>query len=86
VTAVPARWGGPTRQEPLLELATTVAAAVVDAVMWEAWLADPDTRSRFEAPGSPRTAEFASTPVPYTPRSATAVGGFRQLGGPARAH
>jgi hypothetical protein len=33
VTGVPARWGGRTRQEPLLELATTVAAAVVGAVI-----------------------------------------------------
>lgn len=49
MTAVSAQWGGPNRQEPLVELTTTVTAAAVDAVMWEAWLADPDTRRRFEA-------------------------------------
>jgi hypothetical protein len=41
----PARGG----QVPLVELATPVTAAEVDAVMWQAWLADPDTRRRFEA-------------------------------------
>jgi hypothetical protein len=34
---------------PLLELAAPVTAAEVNAVMWQAWLADPDTRRRFEA-------------------------------------
>ena len=41
----PARSG----QVPLVELATPVTAAEVNAVMWQAWLADPDTRRRFEA-------------------------------------
>jgi hypothetical protein len=31
-----------------MELAAPVTAAEVDAAMWQAWLADPDTRSRFE--------------------------------------
>ena len=38
-------------QQPLTGLATQAAAAAVDAVgvaMWQAWLADPDTRRRFE--------------------------------------
>jgi hypothetical protein len=32
-----------------VELAARAAAAEVDAGMWQAWLADPDTRRRFEA-------------------------------------
>jgi hypothetical protein len=34
---------------PLVELATPIAAAGVDAAMWQAWLDDPDTRRRFDA-------------------------------------
>ena len=34
---------------PLVELAAPVTPAQVDAAMWQAWLADPDTRRRFEA-------------------------------------
>lgn len=37
------------RQMPLVELAAPIAAAEVDAAMWQAWLADPDTRRRYEA-------------------------------------
>ena len=36
-------------QQPLVELTARAAAAEVDAGMWQAWLADPDTRRRFEA-------------------------------------
>jgi len=36
-------------QRPLLELAAPIAAAEVDAAMWQAWLADPGTRRRHEA-------------------------------------
>jgi hypothetical protein len=36
-------------QQPLVELTTAITAAEVDAIMWEAWLTDPDTRRRFEA-------------------------------------
>jgi hypothetical protein len=36
-------------QVPLVELAAPIAAAEVDAAMWQAWLADPDTRRRFDA-------------------------------------
>ena len=35
-------------QQPLMGLATRAAAAAVDAEMWQAWLADLDTRRRFE--------------------------------------
>src|SRR5271166_3868619 len=41
----PARSG----QVPLVELAMPVTAAEVDVAMWQAWLADPDTRRRYEA-------------------------------------
>jgi hypothetical protein len=34
---------------PLVELAAPIAAAEVDAAMWQAWLADPETRQRHEA-------------------------------------
>ena len=44
--SVTAQGGG---QVPLVELAAPVAAAEVDAAMWQAWLADPDTRRRYEA-------------------------------------
>jgi len=33
----------------LAELAAPIAAAEVDTAMWQAWLADPDTRRRYEA-------------------------------------
>jgi hypothetical protein len=36
-------------QVPLVELAAPIAAAEVDPAMWQAWLADPDTRRRYEA-------------------------------------
>ena len=36
-------------QVPLVELAAPITAAEVDVAMWQAWLADPDTRRRFEA-------------------------------------
>jgi hypothetical protein len=36
-------------QQPLVELAARAAAAEVDAATWQAWLADPDTRRRFQA-------------------------------------
>ena len=32
-----------------MEFTTPITAAEVDVVMWRAWLADPDTRRRFEA-------------------------------------
>ena len=37
------------RQMPLVELAAPIAAAEVDAAMWQAWLADLDTWRRYEA-------------------------------------
>jgi hypothetical protein len=43
------RQPGPARQVPLVELAAPIAAAEVDAAMWRAWLADPDTRRRYES-------------------------------------
>jgi hypothetical protein len=36
-------------QVPLVELAASATPAEVDGAMWQAWLADPDTRRRFEA-------------------------------------
>ena len=36
-------------QVPLVEFAAPIAAAGVDAAMWQAWLDDPDTLRRFEA-------------------------------------
>jgi HNH endonuclease len=36
-------------QVPLVELAVPIAAAEAGAVVWQTWLADPDTRRRFEA-------------------------------------
>ena len=36
-------------QVPLVEFAAPITAAEVDVAMWQAWLADPDTRRRFEA-------------------------------------
>ena len=45
-----AAWRSPSGgQQPLVELTAQAAAAEVDAGMWLAWLADPDTRRRFEA-------------------------------------
>jgi hypothetical protein len=41
--------GGQVPLVELAELAAPIAAAEVDAAMWQAWLADPDTRRRFEA-------------------------------------
>jgi hypothetical protein len=39
----------PRGQAPLIELAAPVGPAEVDTVMWQAWLADQDTRRRFDA-------------------------------------
>jgi HNH endonuclease len=45
-----AAWRSPSGgQQPLVELTARAAAAEVDAAIWQAWLADPDTRRRFEA-------------------------------------
>ena len=41
--------GGQVPLVKLAELAAPIAAAEVDAAMWQAWLADQDTRQRFEA-------------------------------------
>jgi len=49
VTAQYAASASRSGQVPLMELAAPVTAAEVDAAMWQAWLADPDTRRRFEA-------------------------------------
>jgi len=40
---------GRSGQQLLVELGPRAAAAEVDAGMWQAWLAEPDTRRRFEA-------------------------------------
>ena len=49
VTAEYERPGGRDGQQLLVELAARTAAAAVDTEMWQAWLADPDTRRRFGA-------------------------------------
>ena len=49
VTAEYERPGGRDGQQLLVELAARTAAAAVDTGMWQAWLADPDTRRRFGA-------------------------------------
>ncbi len=43
------RPGGRDGQQLLVELAARSAAAAMDTGMWQAWLADPDTRRRFGA-------------------------------------
>ena len=49
MTAEYERRPGRDGQQPLVELAARATAAEVDAGTWQAWLADPDTRRRFEA-------------------------------------
>ena len=49
VTAEYERPGARDGQQLLVELAARTAAAAVDTGMWQAWLADPDTRRRFGA-------------------------------------
>ena len=49
VTAEYERPGGWDGQQLFVELAARTAAAAVDTGMWQAWLADPDTRRRFGA-------------------------------------
>ena len=57
VTAEYERPGGRDGQQLLVELAARTAAAAVDTGMWQAWLADPDTRRRrLDAGGPPARA------------------------------